>query len=314
MTGRTPSGRIPGPVVGQYFAFFNGVPKQRYEKIVARAPFEDCNLLILAFVRAIKKGDVYVAQFPNWRDNGNPSTPGDSDQDRVKLVTEAARAKNPSLKILISLGWADKPRKRQELNTVPWNDAGHAATSPGPFAESMASIVQTFGLDGIDIDYESTDVEPKNMLTLARQLKQALSKVSPKREMILTIAPAQPDGLDASVLQAFTYTMPQTYDHGGADITATWYERQLGSFDRIVYGLNSEGYDRRLSLGTLPHLEWDQSDDPKKKAAKAKANKAAGIFAWRLDNDSLDKQGFPTFATGIEMWKLMTSTASTVDA
>ena len=166
---RAPSGPIPGPVVGQYFAFFNGVSKQHYEEIVARAPFEDCNLLILAFVRAIKKGDVYVAQFRNWRDNGNPSTPGDSDQDRVKLVIEAARAKNPSLKILISLGWADKPLKRQEINTVPWNDAGHAATTPGPFARSMASIVRTFGLDGIDIDYESVEVEPKNMLILARE-------------------------------------------------------------------------------------------------------------------------------------------------
>jgi hypothetical protein len=316
MTSATPGGPIPAPVVGQYFGFFNGVPKQHYEEIVARAPFEDCNLLILAFVRAIKQGDVYVAQFTNWRlvDNRKyPAAPGDSDQDRVKLVVKAARAKNPSLKILISLGWADKPLKHQELNTVPWNDAGHAATTPGPFAESMASIVHAFGLDGIDIDYESTEVEPKKMLILARHLKQALSGVSPKREMILTIAPAQTQGLDASVLQAFTYTMPQTYGHAGDDTTATWFERQLGSFDRIVYGLNSEGYDRRLPPGERPHPEWDQSDDPKKRAAKAKANQAAGIFAWRLDNDSLDKQGFPTFATGIEMRKLMTSTASTVD-
>ena len=131
--------------------------------------------------------------------------------------------------------------------------------------------------------------------------------------MIMTIAPATQDGLDASVLQAFTYTMPQTYDHGGGT-TATWYERHVDSSDRIVYGLNSEGYDRRIPLSALPHPGWGQSDDPKKKAAKAKANGAAGIFAWRLDNDSLDKQGFPTFATGIEMWKLMTSTASPADA
>jgi hypothetical protein len=314
MTGSTPSRRIPGPVVGQYFAFFNGVSKQHYEEVVTRAPFEDCNLLILAFVRAIKQGDVYVAQFWNWRDNKKPPAQGDSDQDRVKLVVKAARAKNPSLKILVSLGWGDKPSEPQERKTLPWNDAGHAATTPGPFARSMASIVETFGLDGIDIDYESVeDVEPKSMLTLARELKQALSKVSSKREMIMTIAPATSDGLDASVLQAFTYTMPQTYGHGGGT-TATWYERHVDSFDRIVYGLNSEGYGRRLPPGERPHPEWDQSDDPQKKAAKAKAKKAAGIFAWRLDNDSLDKQGFPTFATGREMWKLMTSTASRVDA
>jgi hypothetical protein len=278
---RSASGPILGSVVGQYFGFFDGVSRQHYQEIVARAPFEDCNLLILGFVHAMKKGEVYVAQFTNWRDNPKyPPAPGDSDQDRLRLVVKAARAKNPSIKILISLGWGT-------------NDAGNAATTPGPFAQSIASIVQTFGLDGIDIDYESTEVQPKNMLVLAQQLKQALSKVSPK-QMIMTITPAQMSGLDASVLQAFTYTMPQTYEHDGNGTTATWYEQQLGSFDRIVYGLNSEGY-----IG--------QSDDPKKFAAEAKAHQAAGIFAWRLDNDSLDQEGFPTFATGIEMWELMTS-------
>lgn len=159
----------------------------------------------------------------------------------------------------------------------------------------MASIVQTYGLDGFDIDYESTDVQPKDMLALTQQLTKSLSKVTPKREMILTITPAQTSGLDKSVLQAFTYTMPQTYHHGGNGTTATWYKQQLGSFDRIVYGLNSEGY-----IG--------ESDDPKKFAAEARANHAAGIFARRLDNDSVNRQTTcPTFATGIEMWKLMNS-------
>jgi hypothetical protein len=45
-------------------------------------------------------------------------------------------------------------------------------------------------------------------------------------------------------------------------------------------------------------------------AREAKENDAAGIFAWRLDNDSLNSQGFPTFHTGIEMWKLMRTQAS----
>jgi hypothetical protein len=108
----------------------------------------------------------------------------------------------------------------------------------------------------------------------------------------MTITPAQTDGLDTSVLEAFTYAMPQTYDHGGNGTTATWYAQQLGSYSRIVYGLNSEGY-----IG--------QSDDPKKIAVEAHHNKAAGIFAWRLDNDSVNRQGFPTFATDIEMWQLM---------
>ena len=274
---------IPGSVVGQYFGFFNGVPRQHYEKIVATAPFADCNLLILAFVHTVSKGGAYVAQFTNGRDNPKyPSTPGDTDVDRVKLGGKMARAVNPSLKILVSLGWGN-------------NDAGLAAKTPGPFADSVASIAQNCGLDGFDIDYESTDVQPQQMLSLAQHLRTSLSKVTPKREMILTITPAQTEGLNAGVLKAFTYTMPQTYDHGGNGTTATWYASQLGSYRQIVYGLNSEGY-----IG--------ESDNPVKFANEAKANKAAGIFAWRLDNDSVDKKTtYPTFATGIRMWSLMHS-------
>jgi chitinase len=255
------------------------VSKEHYEKIVAAAPFDKCNLLILAFVHAVEKNGVYVAEFTNWRDNDYQLDPKDTDEDRVRLIVETARKANPSLRILISLGWGT-------------NDAGNAASTPGPFADSVCALVEEYNLDGFDIDFESTSVEPAAMMQLAQQVTQGLDKVVPKRPMTTTITPAQTDGLDERVLEAFTYTMPQSYDHGGNGTTVDWYEEQLGSYARIVYGLNSEGYT-------------GESDDPAKFAGPAKQNDAAGIFAWRLDNDSLDQSGFPTFATGIEMWNLM---------
>src|SRR5258708_37994850 len=98
------------------------------------------------------------------------------EQDRVMRVVKRARAMNSEIKILISLGWGK-------------NDAGDAATTPTPFAESVASIVKTCDLDGFDIDYEDTDVEPKDMFKLARALNDALSKITPTRERIITITP-----------------------------------------------------------------------------------------------------------------------------
>src|SRR5207302_1914586 len=179
------------------------VPKEHYDKIVATAPFQDCNLLILAFVHTVTKNDVNIAAFTNGRDDPKyPAKPGDLDIDRVKLVVSAARAKNPSIKILLSLGWGN-------------NDAGLAAQTPGPFADSVRALVQDAKLDGFDIDYESTSVTAPKMLALAQALRQALNKVTPKRQMVMTITPAQTSGLDKSVLQAFDYVMPQTYDHGG---------------------------------------------------------------------------------------------------
>jgi hypothetical protein len=279
-----PKKPIPGYVVGQYFGIFNGVSKTNYEAIVNTAPFETCNLLILAFVWAFITSDgTYAAQFKNWRDdnyNNSTSTPDDTDQDRVQLVVRTARAKNPGLKILISLGWGD-------------NDTGHAATTPKQFADSVASIVQTYELDGFDIDYESVSVEADAMRALVSEIRNSLQTVKPGRDMIMTITPAQVEGLNAEVLGLFDYTMPQTYKHGGNGTKVDWFKEQLRSFDRIVFGLNSEGY-----IG--------ESDAPQEFVDQAKSNGAAGIFAWRLDNDSVNEQTkFPTFATAKKMWGLI---------
>jgi hypothetical protein len=284
-----------GKVVGQYFGLFHGCSKEEYAKIVDTAPFDCCNLLILAFVWIHNSTGLYVPKFGTFRDNnfnGGKATPDDTDEDRVKLIVATARAKNPSIKILISLGWGN-------------NDTVMASETPQAFAEGIQNIVQTYGLDGFDIDYESID--PQNgfdagkMITLAQWIRRQLDLVTPKRPMIMTITPADETALNADVLNQFTYTMPQSYGHGGNGTTVDWYEQQLGSFAKIVYGLSSEGF-----------INGDPSpDDPQDYVRDAKKNGASGVFSWRLDTDtmtgSLSAQGLPTFATGIEMWKLMNS-------
>jgi len=281
-------GAIPGYVVGQYFGIFHGADKDGFAKIVAAAPFDKCNLLILAFVRTVSHGADNVAVFTNWRDNDFFCAPGDTDRERMKLVVDTARAKNKSIKILVSLGWG-------------YNDVCMAALTPGPFADSVAAIVQDYGLDGFDIDYESVgSVMANDMVTLTQALKQSLARVTPKGEMILTITPAETGGLNKDVLEAFTYVMPQSYDHGGNGTTVDWYKETLGSFDRIVYGLNSEGYVGNLRQGDA------RPDQPGHFAADAKENNAAGVFAWRLDTDSTDRDtNVPAFAVAEEIWELM---------
>lgn len=279
-------------VVGQYFGIFHGCSKEQYAKIVDTAPFGCCNLLILAFVWIHDSEGLHIPKFSNFRDNkfnGGKATPDDTDEDRVKLIVATARAKNPSIKILISLGWGN-------------NDAVMASETPQAFAEGIQDIVQTYGLDGFDIDYE--DIDPQNgfnagkLITLTQWIRRQLDQVTPKRQMIMTITPADETALNAQVLNQFTYTMPQSYGHGGNDTTVDWYEQQLGSFAKIVYGLSGEGY---TTGDPLP-------DNPTKYVADAKSNGAAGVFSWRLDTDSMDKETqLPTFATGIEMWKLMNS-------
>jgi hypothetical protein len=55
-----------------------------------------------------------------------------------------------------------------------------------------------------------------------------------QRETIMTITPAQTEGLDKARAADLHLHDASTYDHGGNGTTVRWYEETLGSFDRIV--------------------------------------------------------------------------------
>lgn len=276
---------ITGPVVGQYFGIFN-VSKVTFRKTVDSAPFDKTNLLLIAFVHTYPEksdGSKYVVGYEEAR--AVPSSPADADTDadRIDYLVSTARAKNPSIKILVSLGWGKN------------RDVEYAVKSPTEFAASVKSLVARHKLDGFDIDYEFApiyrpiNIDPKSVLVLAQALRAALP------DKVLTITPAEQMGLNAAVLRTFDLVMPQTYAHGGNGTSAVWYLEQLGDWSKIVLGLNSEGQKGMPTNGP---------DDPSGFAKSAKDNKAAGIFAWRLDSDS-QVNSFPTFETANAMWKLM---------
>lgn len=294
----------PGHVIGQYFGIFHGCSKEHYDKIVASAPFEHCNLLILAFVRLRQVDqDLFIAKFVDGRDNdfnGGHAVPGDTDDDRVRLVMKTARAKNPTIKILVSLGY--------------YYEVIKASVSPQPVAESLANIAKTYGFDGFDIDYEVADGDrpsypfgPSQFINLMQYVRRELAKVT-REPPILTITPAMTRNLTKEVLECFTYTMPQSYDHGGNDTKVWEYQQILNSYDRIVFGLNGEGYLNDPDPKYRP-------DDPAPHVSDMKDKHGAGVFSWRLDTDTIPKRPapgqpegdaqLPTFAVANKMWTLM---------
>lgn len=259
------------PVVGQFFGIFK-VSKDTFRSKVDKAPFDKTNLLLIAFLHTQKRGDDYVASYENARD-GAPSVTGDSDADRIDYLVSRARARNPSMKVLISLGWGQR-------------DVELATKTPEAFAASVKALVDKHKLDGFDIDYEEAQVGAADMLRLAGALRAALGA-----GRIMTITPAQVNGLTPDVLNVFDLVMPQSYDHGGNGTRVEPYQQMLGGYSKIVFGLNSEGSQER-------------SDDPAKFVGLAKQNDAAGVFAWRLDTDT-EVNGSPTFVTAARMWALM---------
>lgn len=311
---------LPARVVGQYFGLFHGCTKDHFQKIVDTAPFECCNLLILGFVTVHEQGDQqWGPVFPNSRDNcfnAGRATNDDTDEDRVRLVVRTARAKNPSIRILISLGW--------------YNEVVKASKDPVFFANGLRDLVQAYGLDGFDIDWEELYPFTQNsfgssdFLKLMQCVKMELAKVVDNP--ILTVCPAtifkhEDALLNKSVMDCFTYVMPQSYDHGGNGTRVETYEQILGSYDKIVYGLSGEGY--------LFPPSWDPSEKPDNPAPfvqSAKSNRAAGVFSWRIDTDSIPQAAepecthdlcsagkcplegpdqLPTFKVARTMWQLM---------
>ena len=301
-------GPVRGHVVGQFFGIFHGCSKEHFSKIVASAPFECCNLLILAFVglwgERSDNENFWIPLFLNGRDNqfhGGTAKPGDLDDERVRLVIKTAREKNPAIKILVSMGW--------------YNEVTRASAAPEKFAEGLARLVQTYGLDGFDIDYEPTQDVPKEdgltagkFITLMTRVKTELGRVT-KEAPILTITPAMTDVLTKEVLDCFTYVMPQSYGHN-SNTTAWQYQQILNSYDAIVWGLMGEGYKDSKNPLTRP-------DDPDGGSFyNVRANRAAGMFSWRLDTDSMVKletptspapgdDEMPTFEVAKKMWLLM---------
>src|SRR5882757_1001573 len=143
------SGAGSQPVIAQYFGIFHCTRSaEEFKAIVNAAPFGACNLLLLAFVHTVKSPDPdggYIAQFNDGREPPcPPGKPPDSDKERVALVINRARALNPTIKILLSLGYDP-------------GDLGNAAATPSQFADSVARLVQDNVLDGFDIDYETPD-------------------------------------------------------------------------------------------------------------------------------------------------------------
>jgi hypothetical protein len=298
-------------VVGQYFGLFHGCSKQHFATIVESAPFDCCNLLILAFIGLRETGgDQWGVAFGNGRDNdfnGGKATSDDTDEDRLRLVVKTARQKNPGLKILLSMGY--------------YNEVVKAARAPEWFAQSFADLVHSHRaagvtIDGFDIDWEDNwpyikdPFSASDFVTLMQWIGKKFVEVigtSP----ILTLCPARlfkhHDPLDKSVLDCFTYVMPQSYKHGGDDTRVDDYAQMLGwKYDKILYGLSGEGY---LEPKDYP------PDDPQPFVTEARRTGAAGIFSWRLDTDTMPKQKpkdqdegpdqLPIFAAARKMWQLM---------
>ena len=123
--------------------------------------------------------------------DGRAVLPEADDSTNLAQLT-ALRQQNPSLTILLSIGgW---------LGSGGFSDAALNAQSRAAFADSAATLVTKYGLDGIDIDWEYPALpgagnrhrkeDKRNFTLLLKQLREKLTSLSKPmhRRLYLTIA------------------------------------------------------------------------------------------------------------------------------
>lgn len=225
-------------------------------------PAKDLTHILYAFANVKPdSGEVYLSDL--WADQ-DIHYPGDSWNDvgnnlygNFKAIYNLKK-QNRHLKVLLSIGgWTYSP----SFHPVVVNPALRAK-----FVESSVKLLEDYGLDGLDVDYEypSDDSQALGYVALLEEMRTALDKHAEKKgsgcKFLLSIAaPCGPDNykklhvaamdksLDFWNLMAYDFSGSwdpianhQANLHGGAisaSASVDWYISQGVKRDKIVLGI-----------------------------------------------------------------------------
>ncbi|WP_019614752.1 glycosyl hydrolase family 18 protein [Psychromonas ossibalaenae] len=269
-------------LIGNFFGIFGDDWENRLRD---DTPFDKMDFVYIAFAHPYdENGDgIYELGYENAHKEA-PFT----DQERIDQVVKLAREKNPEIKLLISEGWS-------------MQDYWKSAQNPEIFADSVVTMMRAHQLDGFDMDYEiATDpVTLPQFIALVEALRKRLDEASIEDQRgdnpyLLTITPdhtslAVWDG--KVVNDNFDYVNLQTY----------WGERF-----HFIDLFEDSGVDvSKMLIGLASEIDRNPADSPQPFIDIARERGARGIFAWRVDTDSLDENGIPQYTITNKMWELM---------
>ena len=194
------------PIVATYLALFNS--NLRDDAFLNSIPFDKVSRVYLAFIHPSDfKNKAEVASLHRRCEFKDISG------GVMRRVVRRARAVNPAIEIYATSGLG----KEDYANCVP-----------GDFAKSLLALLQSFDLDGYDMDWESSihKVEMDALLCAARQ---ELSGATTRR--------GKPFRVTAAVL-------PTTWRY------------DLGEFTSCVDDVNIMTYGRDVGALDVPEKQW----------------------------------------------------------
>jgi GH18 family chitinase len=257
-------------MVAVYFGMFDG----HYTDTIRQdqTPWSRLDRVYIAF--ATVKGGALT-------DINIPGVPTAEAQERIRNLVTLCRNANPTAEIFISSNYGDE--EDQEYLK--------AAKHPSRFADSVLKYLQTYGLDGYDMDWESQYIDD-----YAGQLKALLSATYSK----LKGAGPSPTGGE--------YKLTHTIWPGvHSPSTVAAISDYVDGLNLMTYGTNSnlEDYASSYADAGVPYEKMlagvesefgysggtDTQESIGQKADFVAQHNLAGMFVWRMENDMCTPDG-----------------------
>lgn len=258
-----PNTSFPTPYAGTFYPIYNLGAGQWIEPD-SSMPFNRVSALFAAFAHAYPVGNGAIFTY----EAGQPDEPR-----RLALLSSVARGVNPSMKILISLGWGKNDW------TFINNDYVNNAHL---FVPSVIQFIRNNNLDGMDIDDEeiggtSGSIPQEHFNGVITNLRNALNYASLQdgKPYYLTITPAgnnsQPGGLEDTQVDAknafsFNLINIQTYYNGNPSFGQDFFDSliEIGyPASQIANGIDTENcnpvFPDYLNLAGM--FNWNMTAD-----------------------------------------------------
>lgn len=230
-------------------------------------PWQKINRLYIAFA-TIRDGEL-----TNIAVNGSTQEA----EDRINNIVQLYRAGNAAGEIFITSNYGDKDVDEEYLQ---------AAANPQHFADSVRAYLEQHDLDGYDMDWESHDINDYADALLnacSDTFRQAGPNSRGKSFQIThTIWPGVHTTETVARLNDVVDSINlMTYNSGLDDLETYAVEYNDAGFPyaKMIVGVESE-------FGMEGNVDADMRASVAAKADFVKKNGLAGIYTWRLDNDT----------------------------
>ncbi|MCW3849027.1 glycosyl hydrolase family 18 protein [Sphingomonas sp. LB-2] len=236
-------------------------PGGSYQSLIVNGVYKSVDILNICFVDTVSTPNGYSIALGECTHTG-----GVTNLQYMQWIIADARAANPGIKILVTMGYA-----ADEISQLFSGPSSGWPAVLAQYAQNIVTYLQTYDLDGLDVDWEW----PFSDSTTQSQFQQAFTAIGNAfagTPYILSMCPNETSNLDpATVNTYFDIVTLQLY--GAAD---------RGQF--IRYGINAN------LLGYGAKFESVNSDDlaPYQDAQQAYAGYQAGPYdkltQWRLNS------------------------------